>query len=458
LANDAPVFCVLCLFLDKNNYQNGQEHDAKNNNMQDEEKLKWHTEWRKVNSLLPYEKNPRIITEKQMSDLKRSLEKFNLAELPTTNIDGTIVAGHQRIKALQLLGRGEEEIEVRVPNRPLSKSEFEDYLLTSNRSGGTFDWEMLGENFDVDTLLTAGFDADDFGFIFDDNLDVQDDNFDETEELKKIKETDIKPGDLFTIGRHRLICGSALDPQMVKKLMGSEKADLINDDLPFNIGLDYNSGVGGHGNYGGTTDDNKTDDEYRVFVKTIIQNALTVSKPDCHAFFWTDERYVWLFQELYKELKLDSKRLCIWIKDNASPTPKNAFNKVTEFCVYGTRGMPFLSDRVKNLNELLNKELSTGNRLPEEILDMLNVWLVKRLPGTSMEHPTQKNPTLHEKALRRCSKPGDIILDLTAGSGSIALAAEQLKRTAYMCELEPVFCQLIINRLAKLGLEAKKIS
>jgi site-specific DNA-methyltransferase (adenine-specific) len=408
-------------------------------------KLTWKTERRRVNDLVLFKKNPRKITDTQMRDLQRSLKKFSLAELPAINTDGTIVAGNQRIRALQILGRGEEEIEVRVPNRPLSKAEFDDYLLTSNRSGGTFDWEMLAENFDIDTLLTAGFDSDDLSLIFDDNLEVENDSWDAEVELKKIKKTDIKPGDLFAIGRHRLICGNAMDPKIVAKLMNGAKTVLINDDLPFNINLSYSLGVGGKGNYCGKTNDNKTDTEYRIFVKTIMQNALAVASPDCHAFFWTDERYVWLFQELYKELGLDSKRLCIWIKDNASPTPNNAFNKVTEFIVYGTRGKPFLSNRVRNLNEIQNKEFSTGNRLTEEILDQLNIWMVKRLPGNKYEHPTQKNPALHEKCLRRCSKPGDIVLDLTAGSGSILSACHQLKRTAYLCEIEPIFCQLILN-------------
>ena len=182
-----------------------------------------------------------------------------------------------------------------------------------------------------------------------------------------------------------------------------------------------------------------------------MQNGLSVTKPDAHLFFWCDERYVWLFQELYKELGIDSKRLCIWIKDNASPTPQLAFNKITEFCAYGVRGRPFLSDKIKNLNEVMNKELSTGNRLSEDILDLLNIWLVKRLPGNQYDHPTQKNPQIHEKALRRCTRPGDIVLDLTCGSGSILSACHQLKRTAYVSDCEPIFCQLTINRFKQIS-------
>jgi DNA modification methylase len=235
--------------------------------------------------------------------------------------------------------------------------------------------------------------------------------------------------------------------------MGTVRADLINDDPPFNIGLHYDKNFTGKKQYGGTTKDNKSDDEYRMFIKTIMRNALLVTKSDAHVLFWCDERYVWLFQELYRELGIDSKRLCIWLKDSMNPTPQIAFNKMTEFCVYGTLGRPFLSDKIKNLHEIQNKEVSTGNRVADDILDLLNIWMVKRLPGIELEHPTQKPPSLHEKALRRCTRPGDSVLDLTSGSGSVLSACEQLKRTAYCCELEPVFCQVIINRFKQLSHE-----
>ena len=164
-------------------------------------------------------------------------------------------------------------------------------------------------------------------------------------------------------------------------------------------------------------------------------------------------------QEIYKAAGIDQKRLCFWIKDNQNPVPKVAFNKATELCLYGTRGSPYLSDKIKNLNEALNKELTTGARLLDDIMDLFNIWLAKRLPTSQYEHPTEKPPTLYEKALRRCSKPGDAILDMTAGSGSLMVACHQLKRAAYLVEIEPIFCQLILNRYERLTNEKpKKIS
>lgn len=419
-------------------------------------KITWHTETRKVKNLIRYEKNPRTLSEAQLEGLKRSLKKYSLAELPCINTDGTLVVGNQRVLALSLLGKDEEEIEVRVPSRKLSEKEFRDYLLISNRSGASWNFEKLAADFDISELLTAGFDSFDLSNIFDDTLEILDDDFNEEKEIIKAKSTNIKLGDYFALGRHRLLCSDATNPESVKKLMNRTKVDLINTDLPFNINLSYNRGVGNKGNYGGTTNDNKSNEDYEKFVKSVMQNALSVAKPDAHIMFWCDEIYVWLFQKLYQELNIDSKRLCIWIKDNSSPTPKIAFNKVTEFCVYGTVGKPWLNDKIRNLNEIQNKEVTSGNRLTDDILDLFNIWLVKRLPSSEYEHPTQKNPTLHEKALRRCTRPGDVVLDLTAGSGSILSACEQLKRTAYLCEMEPVFCQVIINRFKKISYEKIK--
>lgn len=120
------------------------------------ETLKWHTETRIINELIPYEHNPRIMTAKQKADLQKSLEEFDLVEIPAINTDNKIIAGHQRLKILQLLGRGDEEIDVRVPNRKLTEDEFKRYNLRSNKNTGDWDWDLLS-GFDEDLLLDVGF-------------------------------------------------------------------------------------------------------------------------------------------------------------------------------------------------------------------------------------------------------------------------------------------------------------
>lgn len=420
-------------------------------------KLHWHTARRKVSDLVPNPKNPRAISPKQLNDLKRSLRKFGLVELPVIDTDNKIVAGHQRLLALQLLGRGEERISVRVPNRKLTRQEYDQYLLSSNRIGGEWDWMKLAEHFDVGDLLASGFDDADLALIFDDAT-VEDDDFRVEEELKKIKTTKVKLGDLYQLGSHRILCADSTDPDSVRRLMGRKKAAAILQDPPFNIGLDYNKGIGGKGNYGGAVDDAKPDDVYKKFLRDALSNGLSACQASAHFFTYCDQRYVGLLQSVYAELEIQYQRTCLWIKNNSMPTPNVAFNKQYEPCVYGIRGRPYLYDRVKNLSEIMNQEVGTGNRTSEDILDMIDIWLVKRVAG-DYEHPTEKPPSLHEKALRRCTKPGDIVLDLFSGSASLMVACDQLKRSAYLCEREPLFVQLALNRYEKISSKkAKKLN
>lgn len=422
------------------------------------QKLIWRTERRRIADLIPNDQNPRTMTQKQTDDLKRSLKKFNLVEIPVIDADERLLAGHQRVMVLKLLGRENEKIEVRVPNRKLTKQEYDLYLLTSNRVHGDWDWDKLATNFDIDTLLTSGFDDSDLSHLFDD-LSVEDDGFDVEKELAEIKKPKAKLGDLYQLGSHRLFCGDSTDPKSIQKLMGNKKANCILMDPPFNIGLDYNSGISGKKQYGGKVDDSKSDDAYGAFLTIALKNGITACEKDTHIFTYCDQKYIWMLQTIYPTLSITPKRVCLWIKNNSSPTPQVAFNKQYEPCVYGTIGKPYLSNKVLNLSEIQNKEIGTGNRTSEDILDMLDIWLVKRLHGNTYEHPTEKPPTLHEKALRRCTKPADIVLDLFGGSGSLLVSCEQLKRSAYLIEIEPTFVDLIIRRYEKFtGQKAKKLS
>ena len=107
---------------------------------------------------------------------------------------------------------------------------------------------------------------------------------------------------------------------------------------------------------------------------------------------------------------------------------------------------PTSSKGVNNLNEVMNPEMTTGNNLLQEALDYIDIWATKRLAGNQYEHSTMKPPEVYEKAIRRCTKMGEIILDSFSGSGSTLIAGEKLKRRVYAVEIEPVFCDLTIRR------------
>lgn len=409
-------------------------------------KLAWSTVQKTVDTLIPQDINPRTITDKQMSDIKKSLKKFNLVEIPAIDTNGKILAGHQRIKALKLLGRGDELVDVRIPNRKLTKKESDQYLIASNKLGGDWNFELLKE-FDFNLLEDSGFEEIELSEMFDSDLEVEEESFDVEKELKRIKKPKTKLGDIINLGKHRIICGDSTDPENLKRLFGKKRASMIYSDPVYNIDIDYNGGVGGKQEYGGNVNDTRSYGEYMNFINQALQASLAVSKKDTHVFYWCDQIYIGLIQDLYRKNGIDNKRVALWIKNNQNPVPTIAFNKVYEPCVYGVRGKPYLSSKLLNLNEVMNKELGTGNELLDQIND---IWTAKRLSAKNYEHATSKPPELHEKAIKRCTKRNDIILDSFLGSGSTLVSAESLGRVVYGCELEPQFCDLIIRRWEKL--------
>lgn len=419
--------------------------------------LVWSTARRRLGNLVPYKFNPRLATEKFKQTLTRLLKKFGLVEIPAIDLDGSILAGHQRIAALLALYGPDYEIEVRIPNRRLTEAERKEYLLASNRAHADWSYELLAEHFDIGTMLMSGFDDADLGLMFDD-LTVEDDDFRPEDEIKKIKKTIVKIGDLYQLGSHRIVCGSSEEPAVIQKLMDDKKAAAILTDPPFNIGLSYNGGIGGKGNYGGHVDDSKSDVEYESFLRKTMENGLRVCEKDAHIFFYHDPRYTWLLQKLYRELGIAYKRTCLWVKNNSTPTPNAAFNRQYEPALYGTIGKPFLFERAANLSEVMNREIGSGNKTIDDIYDIFDLWLARRV-ASAYTHPTEKPASLHERALRRCTRPGEIVLDLFSGSASLMAACHQLKRSAYMVEREPLFVELALIRYEKLsGQKARKLN
>ncbi|NCS98850.1 DNA modification methylase [Candidatus Parcubacteria bacterium] len=405
------------------------------------QKLHWCTIQKRVNDLVPQEINPRSISDKQLSDLTKSLKKFNLVEIPAVDFDGRILAGHQRIKALKLLGRGEEIIDIRVPNRKLTKKESDQYLIGSNKLGGDWDFDLL-KGFELETLELSGFDKIELSNLFDKEPDLKETDFDEQAELKKIKTPKTKTGDLILLGKSKLICEDSNNPKVLKRLFGKEKTSLILSDPIYNLQINYNKGIGGKRDFGGNVEDNRTEEEYIDFLRKNIKTALTVTNEDCHVFYFNTEEQIWILQTLYREFGIRNRRVCLWIKNGSNETPSVAFSKCYEPAIYGTLNKPYLSSNEYGLNQIMNSDIGNGN----ESLDSINLWTSKRVSGKQMNHATQKPVDLYHKAIRRCSKIGDIILDSFGGSGSTLIACTELKRRAYVIEKEPIFCDLIIRR------------
>ncbi len=413
-----------------------------------------------ISDLIPATYNPRTWDDTAVTKLTESIKRFGMVDPlivnSASNRKNIIIGGHFRFEVAKRLGINKVPV-VYVNIADLKKEK--ELNLRLNRNTGDWDFELL-KSFDIDLLLDIGFDEADLSAIWDENLSVEDDEFNTSEELSKIKKIVTKPEHIYRLGSHLLGCGDATDTDFIDRLVGNSKIDMVYLDPPYNISLDYNTGIGTKGKYGGIlTKDNKTEDEYRDFLKKAIENTLSKVKKDAHVFCYCDERYIGLLQQIYKQLAIDFKRVCLWIKNNQNVTSQVAFSKAYEACVYGTIGNPYLSDKLTNLTEVLNKEVETGNRMIDDIYDLFNIWLARRVTAQKYEHPTEKPPGLNEKPLRRCTKVGDTVLDLFGGSGSTLIACEQLKRKCVMTEIEPIFCDLIIRRYGNLtGKEAVRVN
>lgn len=399
-----------------------------------------------VDDLKPAAYNPRRHSREAAEKLRDSISRFGLIDPIIANSApkrrNIVIGGHFRITIAREMGyETVPVVYVRIPDVKKEK----ELNLRLNRNIGEWDFELL-KNMDLDLLLDVGFDNVDLASIWDEALSADDDNFDVEKELAKIKKPSCKLGELYALGEHRLIIGDSTDKATIEHLMKKDRADMVYSDPPFNIGFDYAGGISGKGKYGGTTKDARTATEYRTFIATAMKNSLAVSKKDTHVFWWCDQRYIGMFQSLYEDLNITNRRVTLWVKNGFNVTPNVAFNKSYEPCVYGTVGTPYLNERATNFTEILNKEVSTGNRALDDIIDIFDIWLARRLPGQDYTHPTEKPTTLHEKPLRRCTRPGDIVLDLFGGSGSTLIACEQMKRKARLVEIDPVFAQVILNR------------
>ena len=415
------------------------------------QKLTWSVTARKVIDLTKNGYNPRKLSESERRDLEKSIKEFGAVVPIVLNIGSRtniIIGGEQRLKIYADLGIA--EVECMIPSQELTLEEEKELNLRLNKNTGSWNEELLKE-FDMDMLLDVGFGDEELQNLFDD-VDMAEDDFDLDKAIKETPIAKVKSGEIYELGKHRLLVGDSTDEDQVKKLIQDDLADIVWMDPPYNISWDYG------GKYNGSYKDNKSEEEYSEFISKSMETAKKFAKPDSHFFYWSDPNSIGLTQSLYDKHGIKKRRVCLWIKSNQNCTPKIAWNRLYEPCTYGTVNEPYLNPNFRNANEILNQEVTTGNQVLDELQDMIDLWLVKRDNTQSYLHPTQKPVTLNEKPFKRCSAPGHIIFSGFAGSGSDLIACEQLNRVWRGVEKDLVFATIIIDRWEKFtNLKAKKI-
>jgi DNA modification methylase len=415
------------------------------------QKLTWSVTARKVIDLTKNGYNPRKLSESERRDLEKSIKEFGAVVPIVLNIGSRtniIIGGEQRLKIYADLGIA--EVECMIPSRELTLEEEKELNLRLNKNTGSWSEELLKE-FDMDMLLDVGFGDEELQNLFDD-VDMTEDDFELDKAIKETPIAKVKSGEIYELGKHRLLVGDSTDEDQVKKLMQDDLADIVWMDPPYNISWDYG------GKYNGSYKDNKSEEEYYEFISKSMGTAKKFAKPDSHFFYWSDPNSIGLTQSLYDKYQIKKRRVCLWIKSNQNCTPKIAWNRLYEPCTYGTVNEPYLNPNFRNANEILNQEVTTGNQVLDELQDMIDLWLVKRDNTQSYLHPTQKPVSLNEKPFKRCSAPGHITFSGFAGSGSDLIACEQLNRVWRGVEKDLIFATVIIDRWEKFtGFKAKRI-
>lgn len=403
----------------------------------------------KISALNGAEYNPRKISDVQMAQLHDSLEKFGFVDPVIVNArDGKniIVGGHQRVRAWEEMGNDS----VPVFFVDLSPEDEKELNIRLNANGGEFDEDLLQEFFNQDELQMWGMDVE-FPEM---DFEIQEDNFEQSDSSGEV---DVQTGDVFILGNHRLMCGDSTSADDVSVLMDGGKAELIFTDPPYNIDYkspdlaSYNSGKYSSPD-GSIFNDNKTDEDCLQFYSDILKNLYNHSVDNCVIYWWyASSQHHNSFQAFEKTGWKISQNL-IWLKESMVLAKSQDYHHCYEPCLLGWK-KKFPRFKNKHPNNLKDAFVTKG-----EYKDAMDVWYERRDITNEYIHPTQKPTALAERALRKHSRKGFVVLDLFGGSGSTLMACEQVGRHARLMEMDRRYCQKIIARWeAYTGRKAEKI-
>jgi site-specific DNA-methyltransferase (adenine-specific) len=365
--------------------------------------------------------NPRLIKDDKFAKLVQSIKDFpemlNIRPI-VVNDDMIILGGNMRFKACKEAGLKEVSI---IKASGLSEEKQREFLIKDNVSGGEWDWDMLANEWEVEQLDAWGLDIPDFAVK---ELEAEEDDFDVSENGI---ETDIVLGDLFEIGNHRLLCGDSTDSDSVAKLMDGKKADMVFTDPPY--GVSYTGGHNKKQRKGIENDTLEGVDLTNLFRDSLL-NADLFSKDYSAFYIWyANGKAVETFLS-FAELNLEVRAVLCWYK------------------VKSGLGA-FMSQYIPNYEPCIYAFKKGKSPQWFGASDEKTVWELKK-ESKNEYHPTQKPVELPERAMKNSSKINDIVLDLFGGSGSTMVAAQQLNRNARLMELDPKYCQVIIDRMIKL--------
>lgn len=403
--------------------------------------MKLEIEYVDIDSIRPYKNNAKLHPREQIEQIKRSIEEFGMDD-PIGIWKDEIVEGHGRLIACKELGFKEVPI-IRLDH--LTDEQRKAYTLAHNKltMNSDFDLDILNKelmSFDTIDMTEFGFDLDD-----------------ETEPEAEVEEVDIpelmeepvsKPGDIYQLGEHRLMCGDSTNEMDVEKLMNGEIADLVVTDPPYNVNVSNSDGLQ-------IENDNLADYAFRELLDKSFHNLKENLKEGGAFYIWYGDTEDVNFRLACKENELSIRQCLIWVK-NSLNLGRQDYKWMHEPCLYGWRegaGHYFIEEY--NHTTVIEDKIDLDKMKKEDMKKMLEEILASKVPTTVIHenkptkndlHPTMKPINLIAQLVRNSSKKGELVLDLFGGSGSTLITCEQLGRRCNMMEYDPVYADVIIKR------------
>ena len=409
-----------------------------------------------VENLTPYANNARTHSKKQISQIARSIERLGFNNPILIDGNNQTIAGHGRLLAAKELGMKE------VPTiclAHLNEAEIKAYILADNKLAEKAGWDqdilkielqnLMALEIDFDLTLT-GFDTPEIDIILngvgenkeDDPLDsIPDDNL-----IPK----QVKFGDLWRLGNHYMYCGDSLESESFDLLLRGKKADLIFTDPPYNVPVDGHicgSGKIKHQDFAYASGE-MSEQQFIEFLQKSFELQKNYSRIGSIHYVCMDWRHVSEISTAGKQVYSELKNICVWNKQLAGMG--SLYRSQHELIFVFKHG---------NVPHINNIELGKHGRYRSNIWDYPGVHVSNNHRNDLKFHPTVKPVQMITDAIIDCSKQGDIVLDCFAGSGSTLLAAERIKRKAYLIEYESKYCDVVIYRFEKMtGIKAELVT
>lgn len=399
-----------------------------------------------IKKIKPYGKNPRK-NDAAVEKVANSIREFGFQQPIVVDKDMVVIVGHTRLKAAQSLEM--DKVPVVIADN-LTDEQARAYRLADNKTNELAEWDLELLNEEI-AALEDSFNMDDFGFDMSEfEVDME---FTGETDPDDVPETPEKPvsklGEIYTLGKHRLMCGDSTDAQQIAKLMDGKKADMVFTDPPYGV------------SYKGTDFEIIKNDELKnkqleEFIYQAFNAIKDITDINAAIYVWHASFTQIEFETALKRNGIKVRQQLIWNRGmNLGWADYHWAHEPMFYCQYekgtlrwfGDRaGKTILREQEQKLDQLKKEQLIS---ILTELKDGSSVWEIKRDNAKSYQHPTQKPVDLAERAIRNSSLPSELVLDLFLGSGSTLIAAEQTGRICYGMELDEHYCDVIRKRWAE---------